>query len=70
MRIVKKGDEFALAKWRWIFTRVADLRVHGFWWSPYTTFQKYCWGSLEDVRKARNFWEKTHEKWEDYNEED
>ena len=55
MRIVTDGEgNYAIAKYRWIFTIYKDLHTKGFWWSKNSEYFHACWGSKEKVLQILN----------------
>ena len=51
MKIVKRGDKYAIRKWSWSEFRFLykDLKVTWFWWAEPDSFFFDCWGPLEQV---------------------
>jgi len=52
MRIVKSGDQYAIAKGYWKFTMFLDLVNTRLWWDKDSRFYKDCWGKLEEVESV------------------
>ena len=66
MRIITDGEYFAVAKGRWIFTRI--LSQSGCWWPIRSELGSdfRCWTSLEEAKERLRVKSK---KWWDYKDE-
>lgn len=67
MRIITDGKRYAVAKGRWIFTKV--MSKNGFWWKPRDkrADEFDCWTDLDNAKcRMEN---KKKIKWWDYKEE-